>query len=201
MDPAAAAPAWHTLVVEDALSSLRTTPSGLTKADAAERLQSCGPNVMTAARGRSLLRKAWEHFHNIISYILLAAAIISAVFQDWIEFGLILGVVVINVWIGLAQEGKAEQATAAIRSMAKTTALALRNSKRVQLDAAELVPGDVVFVTAGDRLPADVRWISVSSLQVTEAMLTGAFGVHAKHRAAAGGLLPLGAAACATRQL
>lgn len=187
---------WHALASpEDVYAAAGTTERGLTKADAADRLTKYGPNAMTPGKTRTIWRLLWEQF-NVIIYILLAAAIISGAYQDWIELGLILGVVVVNVLLGAYQENSAEKATQAIRNMAKATALALRNGKRVQLDAAALVPGDVVFLQAGDRVPADVRWVDVSSLQVTEAMLTGESAPVTKTTAAVEADAPLGDRLC-----
>lgn len=106
-------------------------------------------------------------------FVLLAAAIVVGALQEWIEFGLILGVIVINVFIGLLQEGKAEKAAEAIKAMLSANASVIRDGQRSTVDASLLVPGDIVIIKSGDRLPADLRMLECSNLQVLEAMLTG----------------------------
>ncbi|MBN8918895.1 MAG: cation-transporting P-type ATPase, partial [Rhizobiales bacterium] len=98
-------------------------------------------------------------------------AIMAGVFEEWIELGFIVAVMVANVIIGAVQEGRAEAATKAITAMVSAAAVVERNGRRQTVDAATLVPGDVVIVAAGDRLAADVRWLEASSLQVAEAVL------------------------------
>ena len=165
--------AWHAMPMEDVLAALQSTDEGLSKPEAAARLSKHGPNRITPGKGRTLLHIIWDNTCNIITLILVVAAIISGVFQEWIEFGFVLLVVVCNVSLGTYQEGKAEAATKAITAMAPASALVMRNGRRAAVDAVTLVPGDVVFLASGDRLPADVRWLETSTLQVTEAMLTG----------------------------
>jgi magnesium-transporting ATPase (P-type) len=106
-------------------------------------------------------------------YILFAAFITSIVLEKWTDVGLIIGVIVINVTIGLVQEGKAEKAAHAIKAMLTSNALVVRAGQRIAVEAEMLVPGDIVFIQSGDRVPADLRLIEVSGLQCLEAMLTG----------------------------
>ncbi|RYY38050.1 HAD family hydrolase [archaeon] len=128
---------------------------------------------MTPPYRPGLLKRIWAQVANIIMCILLAAAIVAGILRDWPEFGLIVGVVVINITIGVLQEGKAEKAAEAIRNMLSPNATVLRDGKRVTIDASLLVPGDIIFIASGDRLPADVRMLTSFSLQALEAMLTG----------------------------
>jgi len=132
-----------------------------------------GPNAMTPARSRTILHMIWENFNNIITYVLLAAAVIKGIYRDWPDMALVLIVIVVNVVLGVVQEGRAESATRAISAMVSANATVTRNAKKLTVPAADLVVGDLVHLAAGDRIPADVRWIDVSSLQVTEAALTG----------------------------
>ncbi|KIY95681.1 ATPase, P-type (transporting), HAD superfamily, subfamily IC [Monoraphidium neglectum] len=166
---------WHALgSTSEVFERLHTNLDGLTSGEAAERLQRFGPNALTPPKKPSFLAKLWGQLNNVLIFILLAAAVVVAGLREWIETGLIIGVVVINVIIGLAQEGKAEKAAEAIKAMLSSTATVIRDGgKRSSVDASELVPGDIVFVKSGDRLPADLRLVEVTNLQVQEAMLTG----------------------------
>lgn len=165
---------WHSLSVEDAYKVANSSPQGLTKPEAAARLAKVGRNELAPQKARTLLAMIWEQLANIITVVLVCSTVISLIFQEWVEAGFILLVVVLNVVIGVGQEGKAERATQAIKGMLSASAIALRNGKRTKVDAGELVPGDVIFLAAGDRIPADVRFTDVSGqTQVTEAMLTG----------------------------
>jgi magnesium-transporting ATPase (P-type) len=172
------------------------TDGGLSKSSAAARLAAYGANVLTPAKSRTLLSMIWEQLYNIITAILLSAAIVAGVFKEWIELGFILAVVVVNVFIGVYQEGRAEAATSSIRKMVSSSAIAVRNGRKVVVDASDLVPGDVIHLTSGDRLPADVRWLEVSNLMVTEAMLTGESASVAKSDAAVPPGSPLGDRTC-----
>lgn len=167
-------PLWHAMEADAVLEALHSNETtGLSKPDAAERLARDGPNTMTSAPPRTLLHMAWEHFNNIVTYILCASAIIAGVFEDWADLVLIVIVIVVNVLLGVIQEGRAERATQAISAMVSTSTIVTRNGRRQQVTANLLVAGDIVHLGAGDRIPADVRWISTANLQVTEAALTG----------------------------
>jgi magnesium-transporting ATPase (P-type) len=187
---------FHTLTSEDCLKTLSTTIEGLSKPEAASRLSHYGPNALTPAKTRTIWIMIWEQLYNIITAILVAAAIIAGVFHEYIEVGFILAVVVANVAIGVIQEGRAEAATAAIKAMVSASAVVLRNGRKVSVEASLLVPGDIVYLTSGDRLPADVRWLETSNLQVTEAMLTGESAPIAKNLEPVEGSAPLGDRAC-----
>lgn len=164
---------WHSLCVDDVFLQLKATSDGLSKESAAKRLQENGPNQLSEGARRTLAHMIWEQLYNIITCILLVSAIISGLFEEWIEFGFILAVVVINVAIGVIQEGKAEAATNAIKKMVSESAVVRRNGRTVKVKAAELVAGDLIMLNSGDRIPADVRWLDCSGLEVTESMLTG----------------------------
>ena len=158
---------WHTLATpEDVFRTAGTSAAGLPEPEAAARRAVYGPNRMTARGKRTMLQKVWDQLNSIIMFILIISAIVSGAFEDWKEFALILAVVVVNVLIGVLQEGKAEKATEAIKAMLSSGATVLRGGERVAEDALTLVPGDVVFIQSGDRLPADVRWVATSNLQV-----------------------------------
>lgn len=166
-------PPYHAMTVDNVLSELRSSQLGLRRTEAQERLDTVGPNRLTPGHSRTIWHILWEQLINIVTIILMVAAIIAAVYGDWIEFGFIAAVIVANIVIGVVQEGRAEAATRALAVMATTTATVLRNEKKVEIDAVELVPGDIVFLTAGDRVPADLRFIKATDVRVVEAALTG----------------------------
>ncbi|WIA10648.1 hypothetical protein OEZ85_010828 [Tetradesmus obliquus] len=171
--PAGPAPLWHSKTTDQILKELGTGVNGLSSQEAAQRLERYGPNALTPPKKPGFFAKLWAQLNNVLIFILLAAAVVVAGLQEWIEFGLILAVVTINVLIGMVQEGKAEKAAEAIKAMLSASATVLRDGKRISIDADQLVPGDVVFIKSGDKVPADLRMLQVTNLQVQEAMLTG----------------------------
>lgn len=164
---------WHTLATDKTLEALESTPDGLRSDVAAQRLAEFGPNRLSVAAPPSLLRRVATQFHNLLIYVLLAASLVTALLGHWIDSGVILAVVLLNVGIGVLQEGKAEKALEAIRHLLAPHAVVLRDGRAREIDAADLVPGDVVTLAAGDSLPADVRLLQVHNLRVEEAALTG----------------------------
>ncbi|MDF2231831.1 HAD-IC family P-type ATPase [Albimonas sp. CAU 1670] len=163
----------HALPIEAALAALDAPAGGLSEAEAARRLARHGPNRLPEARGPGPLRRFLAQFQNVLIYVLLASAAVTAALQHWVDAGVILAVVLANAAIGFVQEGRAEQAMAAIRVMLAPRASAIRDGRRRSLDAGELVPGDLVLVEAGDRIPADLRLVEARDLKVEEAILTG----------------------------
>ena len=158
---------------KEVLSALGSSPAGLDAREAARRLAEHGPNRLPQAKARSPLLRFLAHFHNVLIYVLLAAAGITALLGHWVDTGVILAVTVVNAVIGYIQEGRAEQAMDAIRNMLAPRSAVLRDGRRVSLDAVELVPGDIVLLEAGDRVPADIRLIEARGLKAEEAILTG----------------------------
>jgi magnesium-transporting ATPase (P-type) len=178
MDTAGAAKAapetkWHAATAAECLELLETTEAGLSNEDAAKRLEEYGRNALTPPPKPTFLRRLWTQVNTLFIWILFTAAIASAGLQAWPDCGLILGVVVINVSIGLFQEGKAEKAADAIKAMLSPTAVVVRGGQRSTVDAATLVPGDIVVIKSGDKVPADLRLLQTANLQIQEAMLTG----------------------------
>jgi magnesium-transporting ATPase (P-type) len=114
-----------------------------------------------------------QHFHDLLIYILIAAAAVTAVLGHWVDTGVILAVVIINAIIGFIQEGKAEQALEGIRKMLSLHAHTRRDGEWVELEADDLVPGDLVRLRSGDRVPADLRLLETVNLRIDEAALTG----------------------------
>jgi magnesium-transporting ATPase (P-type) len=164
---------FHALDYREALHELVTTPHGLASEEAAARAVYYGPNQLTLHRGRSPLQRLLQQFHNLLIYLLLGAAGITALLKHWVDTGVIVGVVVINALIGFIQEGKAEQALAAIRRLLSLKAVVWRDQRQVLIPAEQLVPGDVVMLQSGDRVPADLRLFQAKNLRIEEASLTG----------------------------
>ena len=167
------APEWHAVPTESVLSKLETDAEGLASSEARRRLDRCGPNLLRPPKRRGPLMRLLLQFHNILIYVLLASAAVTATMQHWVDTAVITGVVVINAFIGFLQEGKAEKALDAIRKMLSLQANALRDGRRQAVSAETLVPGDVIFIESGDKVPADLRLLEVKNLQVQEAALTG----------------------------
>ncbi|TVO59030.1 cation-translocating P-type ATPase [Denitromonas halophila] len=167
-------PCWHALPAEDALVALAVDEGrGLSTAELAERVALYGVNRLAETRPRSAWLRLALQFHNPLIYVLLVAGAMTFALDDYIDAGVILGVVLINAAIGFVQEGKAEKALEAVRAMLASHATVLRDGERHEIDAAELVPGDVVLLESGARVPADLRLIRVKNLRVSEAALTG----------------------------
>ncbi len=164
---------WWAMPAEEALDARQSSPDGLDAAEAEARLAQYGPNRLPEAEGRSTLMRFLVQFHNVLIYVLLGAALIKALMGHWIDTGVILAVVVLNAIIGFVQEGRAEAAMEAIRDMLAPRANVLRGGRRESIDGADLVPGDVVLLEAGDRVPADLRLIRARGLAAQEAILTG----------------------------
>jgi magnesium-transporting ATPase (P-type) len=146
---------------------------GLSSDEAGERLRTHGPNALPATGRRSPFERFLRQFHDVLIYVLLVAGVITALLGHYIDSGVIFGVVVINAVIGFVQEGKAERALDAIRDMLSLHAQVIRDGYRRDIAAEDLVPGDIVFIASGDKVPADLRLIEVRSLRIEEAALTG----------------------------
>jgi magnesium-transporting ATPase (P-type) len=169
-----AAPAWHTRSVEQTLQDQGVAPAtGLSSAEAARRLARHGPNRLPAARRRPPWLRFVLQFHNPLIYVLLAAAAVTFGLQDFVDAGVILGVVLINAVIGFVQEGKAEKALEAVSAMLASHATVVRDGAWHEIDAAALVPGDIVQLEPGARVPADLRLVRARNLRIDEAALTG----------------------------
>ena len=191
--PAPASIAWHTVDGDAAVAQLGTDRhTGLTAQAAAERLARVGPNRLPPPKRRpAWLRFAYQ-FHNVLIYVMLGAAVITAALAHWIDTAVLLAAVIVNALIGFLQEGKAEQALDAIRRMLSLRTTVLRDGERMEIPAEALVPGDVVTLAAGDKVPADVRLIAEKGLRVNEAILTGESEVVEKALAPVEAETPLG---------
>jgi magnesium-transporting ATPase (P-type) len=164
---------WHRLSAEEVLALLQVGGEGLAAAEVTRRRAECGPNRLPEAPTRSAWLRFLAQFDNILIYVLIGAAVLTAVLGHLLDSAVIVAVVLVNALIGYLQEGKAEQAMAAIRQMLAPRAAVRRDGRRQTVDAAELVPGDLVLLEAGDKVPADLRLIEVHGLAVQEAILTG----------------------------
>ena len=164
---------YHTEQVQTVFELLEATPSGLSKDEVNKRLTKYGPNTLPESKGRGLLVRFLYQLHNILIYVLIAASAVTAILGHWIDASVILAVVLINAMIGFVQEGKAENALKAIRRMLSPNAMALRDGKKISVAAQALVPGDIVMLQSGDKVPADLRLFYVKGLQIQEAALTG----------------------------
>ena len=167
------APPWHARPAKDALHALGSSAHGLAPAEAARRLEEHGPNALPQARRRHPVLRFLAQFNNALIYFLLVAAAAAAVLAHFVDAAVIVAVVVVNAVIGFVQEGKAEEALAAMRRMISPRASVLRDGSRRSVAVAEIVPGDLVLLEAGDRVPADLRLVRARGLLIDEALLTG----------------------------
>jgi magnesium-transporting ATPase (P-type) len=163
----------HALTPAEVLQKLDGTSEGLSAAEATRRLEAVGPNRLPEPPKEGLLKRFFKHFHDLLIYILIAAAGVTAFLGHGVDTGVILGVVMVNAIIGFFQEGKAEQALAGIRKMLSVHAHARRGGDWAEIEADELVPGDIVRLRSGDRVPADVRLVEAVNLRIEESALTG----------------------------
>ena len=164
---------WHTFSVEQTQLELQTGPDGLSDTEAQSRLSRYGPNRLAEPARRGPLMRLLYQFHNVLLYAMMGAAVITALLGHWLDTAVLMAAVVVNALIGFVQEGKAESALAAIRGMLAPHATVMRGGTRGEIDATTLVPGDVVVLASGDRVPADLRLITSRELRVDEAALTG----------------------------
>ena len=166
--------AWHAMTVDEVLKRLETdAKQGLDAGAAAKRLQQYGANRLPEGKKRGPWLRFLAQFNNILVYVLLAAGFTKLMLNLWIDASVILGVVVINGILGFVQEGKAEEALDSIRNMLSAEARTVRGGEARLIPSEELVPGDVVLLESGDKVPADLRLVEVKNLQTEEAALTG----------------------------
>ena len=164
---------WHAIEAREVLDALQSSAGGLSAEEATARLSRYGHNRLPEPPRPSALRRFLLQFHNLLIYVLIGAAVITLALGHFIDTAVILAVVIVNAVIGYMQEGKAEQAMAAIRSMLAPHASVLRDGARREVVGEEIVPGDVVLIEAGDKVPADLRLLSAHALSIQEAILTG----------------------------
>jgi Ca2+-transporting ATPase len=165
--------AWHTLSIEETFQRLESGPEGLTRDEAARRLERLGPNVLREAKGPSAWKMLLSQFTSLLIIILLIAAAVSAFLGEALDAAVIFAIVIISAAVGFIQEWRAEKAIQALKRMAAPQADVIRGGEHIQVASAEIVPGDVLVLQTGDRIPADCRVIDAASLKVDEAALTG----------------------------
>jgi magnesium-transporting ATPase (P-type) len=163
----------HAMRADDVLEKMRSQRDGLSAAEAANRLTAVGPNRLPEPPKEGLFKRFFKHFNDILIYILVAAGVAKAFLGHWVDACVILAVAVINAIVGFLQEGKAEEALEGIRKMLSLRAHTRRESEWVELDAADLVPGDILRLRSGDRVPADLRLLEAVNLRIEESALTG----------------------------
>lgn len=173
IDPAFSSSDFHAQSSDQVLTTLDSQADGLSGEQVSLRQKKFGANRLTPPAGESNWLKFLRQFNNVLIYVLLAAALMSWLLGRWTDGAVIFAVVIINGMFGFIQEGKAEQALASIRSMLRVHTHVMRDGVRQQIDAEELVPGDVVLLESGDRVPADLRLIEGINLGVQESALTG----------------------------
>ena len=166
-------PTWHTLEIEKTTEVLQSGEEGLKTIEAKRRLEKYGPNKLPEQKKKSALMRFLLQFHNVLIYVLIVAAGVTALMQHWVDTGVIIAVVIVNALIGFIQEGKAERALESIRKMLSLEAVVIRDGKRQTVSAEDLVLGDLVVLKSGDRVPADLRLIEVRDLKIEESPLTG----------------------------
>ncbi len=164
---------WYQLHIKEIMQKLGTSEEGLTDNEAGKRLQQYGLNKLVEEEKISRLKILFHQFTSPLIYILLVAAVVTAVLNEYIDTSVIMAVVVLNAIIGYIQEYKAEQGVRALKKMLIPRARVLRNGKEKEINSEELVPGDIVLLASGTKVPADLRLFRTYELRIEEAMLTG----------------------------
>jgi Ca2+-transporting ATPase len=164
---------YHVQSSADVAKALKTSPAGLDAATAQQRIQEHGKNLLEVKKKKTVWHMLWGQLTDFMILILIAAAIISGVVGDLTDTVVILAIVTINAAVGVIQEWRAEKAMEALENMAASKARVMRDNQSIELPAAELVPGDVVLLEAGNVIPADIRFVETYTLKVDESSLTG----------------------------
>jgi magnesium-transporting ATPase (P-type) len=187
---------WHNISSTEALRQLGGNAHGLGGDEPLKRAARFGDNTLPASKPYSAFRCLIHQFNNILIYILMVSGAVTAMLQHWTDTAVIFSVIMINALIGFIQENKAEKALAAIRHLLSPHANVLRDGRPTLIDAQFLVPGDIVLIAAGDKVPADLRLLHSHSLRVQESILTGeSLDVHKNAHAVAEDT-PLGSRSC-----
>jgi calcium-translocating P-type ATPase len=165
---------WHALSSDEVVNRLATnSETGLDAAEARERLRTYGENRLPEGKQRGPLLRLLSQFNNVLFFVLLAAGFVKLMLNQWIDAAIIFGVVLVNALLGFIQEGKAEEALDSIRNMLSPEARTVRGAATRMIPAEQLVPGDIVLLESGDKVPADLRLLDVKNLRTEEAALTG----------------------------
>ena len=165
---------WHSLETAKIVELFESDASdGLAPPSIKHREEFFGQNILKEKKQDSKLKKFFMQFHNALIYILLGASAVTAFLHDWVDSGVIFGVVIINVIIGYIQEVKAQEAIESLKKMMTTEAIVIRDGKKISISSVDLVPGDIVLLEGGDIVSADMRILTAAKLQVDESVLTG----------------------------
>lgn len=165
---------WHSIESKEILELFESDEnSGLRPLSIKHREEFFGKNIIKETEQDSYLKKFFMQFHNALIYILLSASIVTAFLHEWIDSGVIFGVVIINVIIGFMQEVKAQEAIDSLKTMMKSEAVVIRDAVKFTISSEDLVPGDIVLLESGSKVPADIRLIDSKDVKVDESMLTG----------------------------
>ena len=165
---------WYTLAPDEVASRLQVDPAkGLTTAEAQARLQKYGPNALAEAKAVPVWKQFLKHYTDYMQIVLVVAAVVSLLIAEYRTGVMLILLTLFNAWLGYHQEGKAEAAAAALGKMMKAVTKVRRDGDVVEVPAEQVVPGDIVLVDAGDRVPADGRVIVAATLQIEEGALTG----------------------------
>jgi len=165
---------WHALETQKIIELFESDEKdGLDSLNFKHKETFFGKNKLEQKKQESNLKRFFMQFHNALIYILLGASLVTALLHEWVDSGVIFGVVIINVIISYLQEAKAQEAIDSLKEMMHTCAVVIRDGKKINLDSTNLVPGDIVLLESGVKVPADIRLIEVRDLKVDESMLTG----------------------------
>jgi Ca2+-transporting ATPase len=164
---------WYQREIDQVFADLNTSEHGLADSEVRERLHKFGPNKLAEEEKISKLKILLHQFKSPLIYILLIAAVVTAFLQEYKDTGVIAAVLLLNALIGYIQEVKAEKQVRALKKMVVAKARVIRDGKEVEINGEEVVPGDLVLLASGGRVPADVRLIKTIELRVDESMLTG----------------------------
>ena len=164
---------WHSKTPQEALSELNVTSTGLTTQNAQERLTVHGPNELKKEKGKPPLKLLLGQFTNVLMIILLIAIGLSFAVGEATDALIILAIVIASAVLGFSQEFRSEKAVEALKKMTAPTASVLRDGKEVKIPASQLVPGDIILLYTGDKIPADARLLEAFTMKTDEASLTG----------------------------
>jgi len=165
---------WHAMAADEIARRFEVDPTqGLGAAEAAKRLGTYGPNRLPQGKRRGPVARFLAQLNNVLIYVLLGAGFIKLMLSFWLDASIIFAVVILNTLLGFLQEGRAEKALDSIRNMLSAEARVLRDGAVRLIPAEELVPGDIVLLESGDKIPADLRLVEVKNLRTEEAALTG----------------------------
>ncbi len=163
----------HAISTTEALDALRSSPHGLSRAEAAARLERYGPNALPQSLPPGFIQVFLRQFASPLIYVLVGAALVSLMIQEWSDAGFIAAVLLVNAIIGCIQEFSAQRAASALNQLVSTNCRILREGESYEIDAEVLTPGDIVLLESGDRVPADLRLLANHDLEVDESLLTG----------------------------